>query len=251
MFYFQFSVSRRRQTPTINLDDDDDDDDECDSLDFDTCPPPSKRRSTRHTAKAFEDSLKQLKDMASDISSIKRNIDSLTTVSEATPVPLPILRHVEFPDSDVKFCTDNFDSLDSLTVHATVNDTVTDSQEVHGLPPSTTQLFSSSASTPTAGVIGSASGFSGFKTPHRQRWMTSMSNKGKGKGPTSCIKVTLAGRKPDGSAGTQKSQCFLNLTNEDANIPAITRMVRDIPGQHTDIVFSERSGHSRQFGNKW
>ena len=84
-------ASRRRQTPTINLDDDDDDDDECDSLDFDTCPPPSKRRSTRHTVKAFQDSLKQLKDMASNISSIKRNIDSLTTVSEATPVPLPIL----------------------------------------------------------------------------------------------------------------------------------------------------------------
>ena len=88
--------------------------------------------------------------------------------------------HVEFPDSDGKFCTDNFDSLDSLTVHATVNDTVTDSQELHGLPPSTTQLFSSSASTPTAGVIGSASGSSGFKTSHRQRWMPNISNKGKG-----------------------------------------------------------------------
>ena len=146
--------------------------------------------------------------------------------------------HVEFPDSDGKFWKDNFDSLDSLTVHATVNDTVTDSQEVHGLPPSTTQLFS----TPTAGVMGSASGFSGLKTSHRQRWMPNMSNKGKGKGPTSCIKVTLAGRKPDGSAGTQKSQCFLNLTNEDANVPAITRMLVRDQFQENTLMLSSPNG---------
>ena len=132
--------------------------------------------------------------------------------------------HVEFPDSEGVFCTDSFENLDSLTVHAP-GSTNQSSDSHQAVPPANSQV--GSASTPTAGVLGSTPGFSGFKTPNRQRWVPSALSKGKGKGCVTCIKVTLAARKPDGSAGVQKSQCFLNLTNDNANVPVITRMIRD------------------------
>ena len=158
--------------------------------------------------------------------------------------------HVEFPDSEGVFCTDSFENLDSLAVHAPGS--TNQSSDSHlAVPPANSQV--GSTSTPTAGVLGSTPGFSGFKTPNRQRWVPSALSKGKGKGCVTCIKVTLAARKPDGSAGVQKSQCFPNLTmqrqrqcaSDNAHDP------RPFPRQLLDSVITKRPAHSRQLGYEW
>ena len=62
------------------------------------------------------------------------------------------------------------------------------------------------------------------------------------KGHSGCMK------RSDGSAGVQNSQCFLNLTNDNANVPVVTGMVRDHFHDNSLIVITKRSSHSRQLG---
>jgi hypothetical protein len=110
---------------------------------------------------------------------------------------------VEFPDSLGIFNTERFTNLDTLTVHGS-------SQQSQEVVPHHT------GSMPSAGTLLSAPSptmAQGFRTPARSGWVPSRGQGVRGKGKAACttIKVVHANRKPDGSAGSNLSQCFLTL----------------------------------------
>jgi hypothetical protein len=110
---------------------------------------------------------------------------------------------VEFPGSLGIFNTERFTNLDTLTVHGSSQQ----SQEV---------VSHRTGSMPSAGTLLSAPSptmAQGFRTPARSGWVPSRGQGVRGKGKAACttIKVVHANRKPDGSAGSNLSQCFLTL----------------------------------------
>jgi hypothetical protein len=137
---------------------------------------------------------------------------------------------VEFPGSLGIFNTERFTNLDTLTVHGSSQQ----SQEVVSHHTGSMQSAGTLLSTPSPTMAQI------FRTPARSGWVPSRGQGVRGKGKAACttIKVVHANRKPDGSAGSNLSQCFLTLNEDSANVPSVTRMIRDHFGDPALILTS-------------
>lgn len=156
---------------------------------------------------------------------------------------------VEFADENGVFCTSEFEDLDFVTVCTRSQGSSPQAVQQLHQPSSDFGLggsrfrSNSAGSTASAGVLGGSMGAcwsssSGFKTSARQSWLPQAgARKAKAAGQAT-VKIVHATRKADGTAGTQLSQYFMNITEDTANVPSISRTCREYFDDHRLVLCS-------------